>query len=178
MIQTSHLGIHSLALALVFFVSCMILDGCGKKGQAGSTLEEAGDQLEQVVDDHTQEDWFESEDGTVDYASDDNETDYSESVEEEAQADYTSTDYSSSSSSSSQKKYMIVAGNYLLEDNANDMVRKLRNSGYNSAETVVFDLSQYHTVIAARYDDRSSADRIAERLKNEGFDNYVLGSSN
>jgi len=150
---------------------CMILDSCGKKEQAGSTLEEAGDQLEQVVDDHTQEDYFESEDGTVDYASDDNETDYSESVEEEAEADYSSSDYSSSSSS--QKKYMIVAGNYLLEDNANDMVRKLRTSGYNSAETVVFDLSQYHTVIAARFADRSSADRTAERLKNEGFDNYA-----
>jgi len=176
MIKTSHLGIHSLALGLVFFMSCMILDGCGKKDQAGSTLEEAGDQLEQVVDDHTQEDYFESEDGTVDYASDDNETDYSESVEEEAEADYSSSDYSSSSSS--QKKYMIVAGNYLLEDNANDMVRKLRTSGYNSAETVVFDLSQYHTVIAARFADRSSADRTAERLKNEGFDNYVLGNSN
>jgi len=161
---------------LVFLAMCMILDSCGKKEQAGSTLEEAGDQLEQVVDDHTQEDYFESEDGTVDYASDDNETDYSESVEEEAEADYSSSDYSSSSSS--QKKYMIVAGNYLLEDNANDMVRKLRTSGYNSAETVVFDLSQYHTVIAARFADRSSADRTAERLKNEGFDNYVLGNSN
>jgi len=161
---------------LVFLAMCMILDSCGKKKQAGSSLEEAGDQLEQVVDDHTQEDWF--EEGTVDYASDNEETDYSGSTEEETQADYTPIDYSSSSNNSSQKKYMIVAGNYLLEDNANDMVQKLRNNGYNSAEKVVFDLSQYHTVVAARFDDRSSADRIAQRLKNEGFDNYVLGSSN
>jgi cell division septation protein DedD len=73
---------------------------------------------------------------------------------------------------------MIVAGNYLLEDNADEMVRKLKKSGYNSAEKVVFDLSQYHSVVAARFDDRSSADRMAKRLKDEGFDNYVLGSGN
>ena len=73
---------------------------------------------------------------------------------------------------------MIVAGNFLLEDNANEMVRKLKNGGYNSAEKVVFDLSQYYTVVAARFDDRNSADQMAKRLKNEGFDNYVIGSSN
>ncbi len=178
MIKTSHLGIHSLILALVFFACVLTLDSCGKKEQAASSLEEAGDQLEQIVDDHSEEDLFEA-DGTIDYASDDFEdTDYTDSDEEPA-VEAAPTNYSSSSSNSgSQKKFMIVAGNFLLEDNANDMVRKLKNGGFNSAEKVVFDLSQYYTVVAARFDDRNSADQMAKRLKNEGFDNYVIGSSN
>lgn len=176
MIKTSHLGIHSLVLALVFFACVMTLDSCGKKEQAVSSLEKAGDQLVQTVDDQSPE-YF--EDGTIDYASDDSEdTDYTESVEE-PEVEAAATNYSSSSStSSSQKNFMVVAGNYLLEDNAIEMVRKLKSSGYNSAEKVVFDLSQYYTVVAARFDDRNSADQMAKRLKNEGFDNYVLGSSN
>ena len=177
MVKKLHIGIHSLVLATIFFASCMILDSCGNKDKAASSLEEAGDEFEQIVDDYSQEENFEDSfeaDGTIDYSDSDESAEYSND-EVEAEVDYTSKTSSYSSGSSSQKKFMIVAGNYLLENNADDMVRKLKNSGYDTAEKVVFDLSQYFTVIAARYDDRSSADRIAKRLKGEGYDNYVLG---
>lgn len=69
-------------------------------------------------------------------------------------------------------KYMVIAGNFLVEGNAGNMVRKLKNLGYD-AESVVFDGSQYYTVLANRSDDYNNALSISSRLKSEGVDNYV-----
>lgn len=69
-------------------------------------------------------------------------------------------------------KYMVIAGNFLVEGNASNMVNKLRNLGYE-AESVVFDESQYYTVLANRTDDYNNALSVSSRLKSEGVDNYV-----
>jgi len=75
--------------------------------------------------------------------------------------------------SSSAGRYMIIAGNYLVEENARNMVRRLSNNGYSSAESVVFDDSRYYTVLASRTDDYNQALSTSSRLKSEGIDNYV-----
>ncbi len=75
--------------------------------------------------------------------------------------------------SSSAGKYMIIAGNYLVEENARNMVRRLSNNGYSNAESVVFDDSRYYTVLASRTDDYNQALSTSSRLKSEGIDNYV-----
>lgn len=69
-------------------------------------------------------------------------------------------------------KYMVIAGNFLVEGNAANMVNKLKNLGYD-AESVVFDESQYYTVLANRTDDYNNALSVSSRLKSEGVDNYV-----
>lgn len=69
-------------------------------------------------------------------------------------------------------KYMVIAGNFLVEGNASNMVNKLRTLGYE-AESVVFDESQYYTVLANRTDDYNNALSVSSRLKSEGVDNYV-----
>ena len=74
--------------------------------------------------------------------------------------------------SSSDGKYMVVAGNFLVEANAGNMVRKLNNLGY-TAESVVFDESQYYTVLASRSDDYNQALSVSSQLKSRGIDNYV-----
>jgi cell division protein FtsN len=74
--------------------------------------------------------------------------------------------------SSSDGKYMVVAGNFLVEANAGNMVRKLNNLGY-SAESVVFDESQYYTVLATRSNDYNKALSVSSQLKSKGIDNYV-----
>jgi hypothetical protein len=70
-------------------------------------------------------------------------------------------------------KYMLLAGSYLIEDNAAIMVRKLKKMGYDNAEVVVFDMSQYHSVCAGRYSSMSSANQESNSLKRKGVDNYV-----
>jgi len=75
--------------------------------------------------------------------------------------------------SSSNGRYLVVAGNYLVEANAREMVKKLKNMGFNGAEHLVFDQSQYYTVIASRSSSRNSAQSSSDNLKGKGVDNYV-----
>lgn len=70
-------------------------------------------------------------------------------------------------------KYMVLAGSYLIEDNARAMVKKLKKLGYNDAEMVVFNMSQYHSVCAGRYSSLSTAQQESGTLKRKGIDNYV-----
>lgn len=82
-----------------------------------------------------------------------------------------SSTYASSGSSSGS--YMVIAGSYLLEENANNMVQKLKNMGYSNAEIVYFNQSQYHSICAGRYDSNGSASSTASSLRNAGIDSYV-----
>lgn len=74
---------------------------------------------------------------------------------------------------SNYARYMILAGSYLMESNAQAMVKKLRSQGYANAEVVRFDGSQYHSVVADRTDDYNTAQRWSTQLMNKGIDNYV-----
>jgi cell division septation protein DedD len=76
-------------------------------------------------------------------------------------------------SNNSGGKYFVICGSFLVEENANQMRRKLNKLGYNGAEVVVFDLSQYHSVSAGRYDDYSVAQQQLSSLKRQGIDAYV-----
>ncbi len=76
--------------------------------------------------------------------------------------------------SSPNGRHLVLAGNYLMEDNALRQVKKLKKKGYSNAEIVVFDYSQYHTVLVSRNSDLSSANNTVQKLKsNEGIDAYV-----
>jgi hypothetical protein len=68
---------------------------------------------------------------------------------------------------------MLIAGNYLVQSNANEMRSKLSNLGFANAEVAIFDNSQYHTVIASRYSDYGEALESSSNLKAKGIDCYV-----
>lgn len=70
-------------------------------------------------------------------------------------------------------KYMVMAGSYLLKENAQKMVTKLKTMGYTQASVVVFSSSQYHSVIAARYSSETQARTTATDLKQKGIDSFV-----
>lgn len=70
-------------------------------------------------------------------------------------------------------KYLVIAGSYLVKDNAQKMVSKLRKLGYQDAEIVVFDERKYHTVCSGRYSDHATASNQASLLKRKGIDCYV-----
>ncbi|MBK8348787.1 MAG: SPOR domain-containing protein [Saprospiraceae bacterium] len=70
-------------------------------------------------------------------------------------------------------KYMVMAGSYLLKENAAKMVKKLKTLGYEQAEIVVFQSSQYHSVVAARFASEATAQNAAAALKRKGVDSFV-----
>ena len=85
-----------------------------------------------------------------------------------------SSNRSSSSASSSTGKYFVVTGSFLEEANANEMVKQLKKAGYHNAEVAVFDLSQYYTVFARRYNTHNSASELAESISQKlGIETYV-----
>jgi len=84
-----------------------------------------------------------------------------------------STSNTTKSNTSYSGKYMLLAGSYLIEDNAQSMVKKLKKLGYADAEVVIFNMSQYHSVCAGRYSSLSSAQQESGTLKRKGIDNYV-----
>ncbi len=85
----------------------------------------------------------------------------------------TFTSSSSNNTTSSYGDYLVIAGSYLLEDNARKMIQKLKGMGYSNAEIVYFDQSQYHSICAGKYDSRNTAKATSSDLKNQGIDSYV-----
>ncbi|MEZ4906313.1 MAG: SPOR domain-containing protein [Saprospiraceae bacterium] len=77
-----------------------------------------------------------------------------------------------SSTHNDNKPFLVVAGNFLDESNAQNMKNKISRLGYNP-EIVNFEYSQYYTVIAGRYSSNGEAANTASKLKNKGIDSYV-----
>ena len=83
------------------------------------------------------------------------------------------TGASASPESGGSGGYIVVAGNYLVASNADVMLQKLKKAGFTGAETVVFDLSEFHTVIAGRYEKQETAVKTINNLKSKGIDAYL-----
>ena len=77
------------------------------------------------------------------------------------------------SKGNSNGKYMVIAGSFLIKDNAIDMQKRLSKLGYDNSELVVFDLSQYHSVVSSRYSTYEAALKVSNELKRSGVDCYV-----
>ncbi|MEO5906643.1 MAG: SPOR domain-containing protein [Saprospiraceae bacterium] len=75
-------------------------------------------------------------------------------------------------------KHMVIVGNFLQLVNANQRLQELKKAGFNDVEVVNFDLSEYHTVTAGRFDDVNEARRLVKKLKDyHKIDAYVrIGS--
>jgi len=175
-------GLTSIILIALFITSALMWEACSGKATT-KTLEE---KAEDVFEKHGSEEEFFEEDLTSDdtYEEDSEATDFSSNSATNSTVDYSEVDDKTEATSyepdpepirraTMAGKYLIVAGNFLVENNANEMVDKLVNMGYNSAEVSVFDYSQYYTVIASRSDDYGLASSLSSELKTKGIDNYV-----
>lgn len=158
----------------------MTFNSCNNK--ATNTAEELVDGVENTIENtgeaisETTEEFF--EDGEIDYSEPESSSDSEFEVEEEIiEEQIIESTPEPSYASNSSGQYMIIAGNYLVESNASEMAKKLRNMGYSGAEKVIFDASSYHTVIASRFSDYGKAVRTASDLKAKGIDCYVKKQS-
>lgn len=61
--------------------------------------------------------------------------------------------------------YLVIAGAFKSEANANAEVARLKTMGYPNAEIVEFDYSDFYSVCVAKYDTRSDADAVANSIK-------------
>ena len=124
--------ITSILLVAAFFTAALSFDACtGKKTSVKDSAEDAIEQVsdnEFFEDDLTDDGSYESdESSTTDFSDDESSTTIDYSDAEDKAGEYTDTDASESTSeepntyastSSSSGKYMIVAGNFLVESNA------------------------------------------------------------
>lgn len=176
-----------IALTAIFLWLSTAFNSCGNKADdvLNDATEAVGDFEDGIDDFDDDEDIFSTdgddtfEDDTVEDVTEDDLT--INEVEEET--DFTEPDpqpvarttapVQAATRTNSSGNYMVIAGNYLVKSNAKSMVKKLSNLGYNSAEIAVFDRSQYHTVIAARYSDYGRALEVESAIKRKGVDCYV-----
>lgn len=186
-------------LFIIYLGSATMLESC-KGASKGETVVEEGAQGEYSSDDEIYDDYFESDaeaskegievqdvggseidpeyKSTEQDAIEDYDEDFSyEASEKEKKAINTSTPKPSNKTTtqytSNDGNYLVVAGSYLIRDNAEKMVSKLKGFGYNGAEIVTFDESQYHSISAGRYSSYDEAGKVARALKNKGIDCYV-----
>lgn len=169
-------------LIFIYIYFSTVLKSCGSETPS-SAADAIANGTEEFIDDtgeaisDASEELFEDED--IGYTDGDEKIEEFESEEEvveeiieEETIENTPppTRYTQSVSSG---QYMLIAGNYLVESNANEMRRKLSNLGFGNAEVAIFDNSQYHTVIASRYSDYGRALESSSDLKAKGIDCYV-----
>lgn len=78
---------------------------------------------------------------------------------------------------SSGTGYVVVAGSYLEEKNAQSQIAKLKNLGYSNPRIVKSPTSGYLTVIAGEYADEGEARKAATALKAKNVDCFVRKGS-
>ncbi len=116
----------------------------------------------------------ENQDDFIDYTGDTNES-KSNVVSKPAKS--SAPKPKKQSTTSSGGRYLVVAGSYLVKSNAEKMKKRLYDLGYDS-EIVNFNLSQYYSVLAGRYNSNSEARNTVTILKRNGIDSYVHKKKN
>ena len=165
------------AMTAIFLWMSFAFNSCGDKDDilddSTETIDEIIDDTDEFVDSVTDDIFADDTEEYVDsddFVSADEATDVDFTSSDDADDSYTPTP---SYTSSSSGNYMVIAGNYLVESNANSMTRKLSNLGYPNADIGIFDRSQYHTVIASRHDSYAAALEVANAINRQGIECYV-----
>ena len=178
--RPSYTVLYSLFVIALFFGTSAIYQACGKTKKKEDS-ESLAEKVEEVADTYTEEEFFEDDEdsGTSEPEYEEEENYESTSTKTEPkQREESTPSFRNAAASSSGGEYLVIAGNYLLENNADQMVKKLNSAGYGQAQKVVFDLSQYYTVIAGSYETRTLASSISSELNGRGIDNYVIRRKN
>ncbi len=115
-----------------------------------------------------------TQDDFIDYTGD---TDESKSNVDSKPAKSSKPKPKKRTATSSGGRYLVVAGSYLVKSNAEKMKKRLYDLGYDS-EIVNFNLSQYYSVLAGRYNSHSEASNTVTILARNGIDAYVHKKKN
>ncbi|MEM9884585.1 MAG: SPOR domain-containing protein [Bacteroidota bacterium] len=74
---------------------------------------------------------------------------------------------------SSAGRYLVLAGSFRIQSNADNYARTIRNKGYSSTSVERFDNGVYAVVLVDRFNSLSDAQALVRKLENDGVDSYV-----
>lgn len=74
----------------------------------------------------------------------------------------------------SKGSYAVHAGSFIIEANADKLVKELKALGFSNAVKVVYDNSATFTVVAGQANNDADAQAIAQKLKAKGKDSFVV----
>jgi len=181
-----------LSVAVILFLAYMwvsiLYKSCNKESEFDDFQEEvlSDEEVPSLSNDYENDPFFtdteeeedsnsapvESED-PIDYDKLDDKIEETQNQKPGVDKPRSSSSAKSNNAGSSTGKYLVIAGSYILESNADVMLRKLNRLGYSEAEKVNFDLSEFHSVCAGRFDDYTEAVQVSSELKRRGVDCYV-----
>ena len=179
-----------ILFAFYFFVST-IFKSCGGKGNKGAATADSNTELSDPLFDDSENEYFEDTGDDYEIAEEktqndnnypeyEDSQDYEEPIASSAVSEPSSSKSASESSnktssvvSSSSGNYYVIAGSFLMKSNAENMVDRLIKMGHPDAVMIVFDTSQYHSVVSGRYNNMSDAKSVVRDIKAEGIDCYV-----
>ncbi len=76
-------------------------------------------------------------------------------------------------SADSNGKYLVVAGTFKQEINAQSQLKKFKQMGYNNAEVGKFNKNAYASLVVERFATSAQAQKLVKSLKAKGIDCYV-----
>lgn len=177
--------IGALIAALVLFGAYYFMKAYNKikseepnRPSVEETLDKMGDGTTATLD---EEDEFEDEDGmesdTLTYESEEPTIDdladlNRQRVEAEEAAD-ARTNVPREYDATTGGKFLVVAGTFKQEANAQAQLKKFQRMGYNDAEIGTFNRNAYASLIVARFATSADANRLVKSLKAKGIDAYV-----
>ncbi|MEM1322897.1 MAG: hypothetical protein AAGG75_21710 [Bacteroidota bacterium] len=165
-----------LSIVLLGLLVFTTLKACQDKAQPSvtSSLDNSGLTAEDEEAEKEAADLFageeeEPEDMTNEEGEEDSNTEEAITADEEEETGSAATDTGGANggggiaagSSPSDGDFLVLAGTFISQPNAEREVSRLKKMGYNNAEIVEFDFSEYHTVCV----DRKSTEREANTIK-------------
>lgn len=69
--------------------------------------------------------------------------------------------------------YLVLAGAFRQQINAEEMLRQVRRKGYSNAEIAPFNRGAFAAVVVDRFPTDAEAEVLATELRNKGIDAYV-----
>lgn len=145
---------------------------------ATATLDEEDDYEEDGLPDGSDTTTYEPEEPTIDDLANLNETRAKEG------GDGTTTGSSRSNGTNTRPsaydndnaaggKYLVVAGTFKKEVNAQIQLKKFQQMGYNNAEIGKFNKKAYASLIVQRFNSSAEAKQLVSTLKRKGLEAYV-----
>lgn len=104
---------------------------------------------------------------TSDEDADDDEVIPLEGDEDEIIGDDDEVEENISTNPRSSGDYLVIAGAFKSEENAQTEVDRLKSAGYPNAEIVEFDFSDYYSVCVAKYNTSEDANAVANSIKSK-----------
>lgn len=143
-----------------------------------ATLEEEDEYDEEEYPDDADTTLYESDDSTIDDLADLNAA-KTAAAEEAAAAEAGSTGGASTETAvpesygESSGNFLVVAGTFKQEINAQTQLKKFKKMGYSDAAIGKFNKSTYASLIVDRFATSAEAKKLVNALKSKGIESYV-----